>query len=125
MAINPYKDFKGVFYNKLNIDNSILLINEEYKLTNFRSKELLDGTVILNIKSYSLERKKAIHYHLFQDVYDWAGQIRTVSSSKITQSLMNEFENPNLIIKSWENLEKRLKVLLRHGMKILNLNLMI
>jgi cell filamentation protein len=107
MAINPYKDFKGVFYNKLNIDNSNLLEIEEYKLTSDRSEELLNGDVILNINSYNLERKKAIHYHLFQDVYDWAGQIRTVPSSKITQSLMSEFENPNLIIKSWENLEKK------------------
>ena len=31
---------------------------------------------------FGFEHFKAIHHHLFQDVYDWAGQIRTVRISK-------------------------------------------
>jgi cell filamentation protein len=31
---------------------------------------------------FDLRHLKAIHHHLFQDVYDWAGQVRTVEISK-------------------------------------------
>ena len=31
---------------------------------------------------FDLAHLKAIHHHLFQDVYDWAGQLRTVEISK-------------------------------------------
>lgn len=32
--------------------------------------------------NFDLAHLKAIHRHLFQDVYDWAGQLRTVDISK-------------------------------------------
>lgn len=32
--------------------------------------------------AFDLDHLKAIHRHLFQDVYDWAGEIRTVEISK-------------------------------------------
>lgn len=32
--------------------------------------------------NFDLKHLKAIHRHLFQDVYDWAGEIRTVNISK-------------------------------------------
>lgn len=32
--------------------------------------------------NFDLRHLKAIHHHLFQDVYEWAGQIRTVEISK-------------------------------------------
>ena len=32
--------------------------------------------------NFDLKHLKAIHRHLFQDIYDWAGQIRTVEISK-------------------------------------------
>ena len=31
---------------------------------------------------FDLRHLKAIHHHLFQDVYEWAGKIRTVEISK-------------------------------------------
>ena len=31
---------------------------------------------------FDLRHLKAIHHHLFQDVYDWAGQVRSVEISK-------------------------------------------
>lgn len=31
---------------------------------------------------FDLEHVQAIHHHLFQDVYDWAGEVRTVEISK-------------------------------------------
>ena len=59
MAINAYKDFKGVFYNKLNINNSNLLEIQEYRLTSDRSENLLNGNVTLNVNGYGLERQKS------------------------------------------------------------------
>ena len=32
--------------------------------------------------SFDLDHLKAIHRHLFQDIYDWAGKLRTVEISK-------------------------------------------
>jgi cell filamentation protein len=32
--------------------------------------------------SFDLSRLRAIHHHRFQDVYDWAGELRTVEISK-------------------------------------------
>jgi cell filamentation protein len=32
--------------------------------------------------NFDLKHLKAIHRHLFQDIYDWAGQLRTVEISK-------------------------------------------
>ena len=32
--------------------------------------------------NFDLKHLKAIHHHLFQDIYDWAGEIRTVEISK-------------------------------------------
>ncbi len=32
--------------------------------------------------TYDLARLQAIHRHIFQDIYDWAGQLRTVNISK-------------------------------------------
>jgi cell filamentation protein len=32
--------------------------------------------------AFDLTHLKAIHHHLFQDVYDWAGEVRTVEISK-------------------------------------------
>ena len=35
---------------------------------------------------FDLAHLKAIHRHLFQDVYDWAGKVRTDASAKTTIS---------------------------------------
>jgi cell filamentation protein len=105
--MNSYKKFKGVFFNKLDIDNFDVLNKEEYKITSNRSDEILSGQVVLNNKNYGIEKLKAIHNHLFQDVYEWAGKIRTTPSSKTTNSIRTEFEIPSNILKSWELLENK------------------
>jgi cell filamentation protein len=35
--------------------------------------------------SFDLVHLRAIHHHLFQDIYDWAGELRTVEISKGSQ----------------------------------------
>ena len=77
-----YTDENGVFLNKLGIADAADLKSAEYALTSQRRGELLSGVASLNVTGYGLDRLQAIHGHLFQDVYAWAGEVRTVPSSK-------------------------------------------
>lgn len=53
----------------------------EKTATTLRHRELASG--IANVPStFDQDHVKAIHHHLFQDVYDWAGQYRTVNIQK-------------------------------------------
>jgi cell filamentation protein len=65
-----------VLVNKLGLENQAELDAFEAEISNARAEEPLpDG--ILDFEHY-----KAIHHHLFQDVYQWAGRVRTVRISK-------------------------------------------
>ena len=65
-----------VLVNKLDLRRQAELEAFEAEISNARAEEPLpDGT--LDFTHY-----KAFHHHLFQDVYHWAGQIRTVRMSK-------------------------------------------
>lgn len=73
-----------VLENKLGITTSSELKNEEERLTKQRALELFEQNLLetdpINISSFSnLQR---VHQYLFQDVYDFAGKMRTVNISK-------------------------------------------
>jgi cell filamentation protein len=74
---DPYTYKKStVLVNKLDLRSQAELDAFETEISNARAEEPLpDGS--LDFTHY-----KAIHHHLFQDVYHWAGQIRTVRMSK-------------------------------------------
>lgn len=73
-----YSDENGVLYNLAEIkDSKILNIYESLKVAK-RVEELLEKP--LKIKNSDTLLK--IHHHLFQDVYKWAGDLRTVNISK-------------------------------------------
>jgi cell filamentation protein len=74
---DPYTYEKStVLINKLDLQDQTELDGFEAEISNVRSGEPLpDGE--LDFAHYC-----AIHHHLFQDVYSWAGQIRTVRISK-------------------------------------------
>lgn len=65
-----------VLKNKLHLKNQAELDSFEAEITAQRAEEVLPAGRL----TYSHYR--AIHRHLFQDVYDWAGKIRTVRISK-------------------------------------------
>ena len=68
--------------NKLGISNSLQLANEEEKITK-RKALLLFETGFLNVlEAGSFSALTAIHKLLFEDIYDFAGQIRTVNIAK-------------------------------------------
>jgi cell filamentation protein len=73
-----YTNKNGVLHNLANIeDENVLLAYESLKVTK-RVEDLIENPITL-IDSNSLI---SIHYYLFQDVYKWAGKVRTVNISK-------------------------------------------
>ena len=73
-----YSDENGVLYNLAEIkDQKILTIFESLKVSK-RIEELFENP----IKIKNSESLLKIHHYLFQDVYNWAGKVRTVNISK-------------------------------------------
>jgi cell filamentation protein len=74
---DPYTyENSTVLVNKLDLRNQDKLDAYEAEISNARSAEPLpEGN--LDFSHYC-----AVHHHLFQDVYDWAGKPRTVRISK-------------------------------------------
>ncbi|HLV56391.1 MAG TPA: cell filamentation protein Fic, partial [Actinotalea caeni] len=58
-----------------------VLARLEYVETTERQRELMAGEVAI-AQTYDAAHVRAIHRHLFQDVYEWAGQYRTVNMAK-------------------------------------------
>lgn len=79
-AHDPYVDQKsGVLKNRLGIVDDAILQRVEASLTFLRSYEVARTPVQ---GAFDLAHLQAIHKRLFGDIYDWAGQIRTVDISK-------------------------------------------
>ena len=74
---DPYTyENSTVLVNKLGLRSQAELDAFEAEISNARAEEPLPGGE-LDFAHY-----KAVHHHLFQDVYEWAGQVRTVRLSK-------------------------------------------
>ena len=69
----------GVLRNKADIRDQAALDAFEADATAVRMLELLDNPIQ---GVFDLKHLCAIHRYLFQDVYDWAGEIRTVDISR-------------------------------------------
>lgn len=75
-----YFDYENnVLKNKPNITDADELANLEYKLTTIRAVELMQQSPS---NKPTMQTYKKIHYHLFQNLYEWAGQYRRVNISK-------------------------------------------
>lgn len=68
-----------VLRNIPGIRDDATLRDFEYEQTKLRIEELRDNPIP---GKFDLEHLKAIHAHVFQDVYEWAGKVRTVNISK-------------------------------------------
>ncbi len=80
MADDPYLiPGTDVLANRLRITDGGRLATAEHGLTAIRLDELGSGAVTLN-RSYDLDHLRAVHRHVFQDVYDWAGQLRSATN---------------------------------------------
>lgn len=80
-----------VLRNRLGLRTQVELTEAEYAFTLERRLELQEHPVDGN---YDLEHLCAIHHHLFQDIFEWAGQVRTVEMSKETSKFLppNRFQ---------------------------------
>jgi cell filamentation protein len=80
-----YTDKNGLLHNLANIkEERVLLAFESLKVTK-RVEELFENPIIIKDSNSLLK----IHHHLFQDVYEWAGQVRTVNISKDGKPFFN------------------------------------
>lgn len=68
--------------NKLGITSEVELAHEEERLTKLRARELFEAGLLDSSEAGTSAGLCAIHRHLFQDVYDFAGQMRTVNIAK-------------------------------------------
>lgn len=68
-----------VLVNRLNIRESEKLHAFEKKLTMLRLLELIDKPIKGN---FDFKHLKEIHRYIFQDIYDWAGEVRKVDIAK-------------------------------------------
>ncbi|MGC6174997.1 Fic/DOC family protein [Lacrimispora sp. 38-1] len=69
----------NVLTNKLNIRDLNRLNEAEQKLTQLRLNDLISSPIKGN---FDLSHLQKIHQFLFQDLYSWAGEIRTVDIAK-------------------------------------------
>lgn len=68
--------------NKLGITSSVELAHEEELLTKRRALELYDKGLLSTFEIGTFDGLAKIHGYLFQDVYDFAGETRTVNIAK-------------------------------------------
>ena len=80
MLEDPYSDpATGVLYNKLGLVTAADLEAAEREITH-AALILLDESPVSS--SYDLPHLREIHKRIFGDIYEWAGQIRTVAIAK-------------------------------------------
>ena len=68
--------------NKLNITNQIELAKAEEKISKQKAKQLFDSGDIAKVEIGTFAGLAFIHADLFNDIYDFAGKIRTVNIAK-------------------------------------------
>lgn len=68
--------------NKLGISDSFKLANEEEKISKKKALEMFQTGFLDSLQAGSLEALIQIHKYLFEDIYEFAGQLRTVNMAK-------------------------------------------
>ena len=68
--------------NKLGINNPVELAKEEEKLTKLKAKQLFETGKLNSFEVGTFKGLSQIHKYLFEDIYDFAGKIRTENISK-------------------------------------------
>ena len=68
--------------NKLGITNSAELAREEERISKKKAAELFESGTLDKLEPGKFASLQAIHKALFEDIYDFAGQLRTVNLAK-------------------------------------------
>ena len=89
----------NVLRNKFNIRDEVKLREVERKFSMARYFELEKHGIT---DDFSLDHLCNIHHYLFQDIYDWAGKLRTVDIAKGTIFCLVQFIEPQFeVIHKW------------------------
>jgi len=103
IADNCYPE-TTVLINKLNIMDEALLNEVEATLVSAKTA-IWENNPLYN--TFDFAHYKAIHGFLFEDLYDWAGQIRTVNISKQGTHFCPHDEIEDLSNRIFSRLHKR------------------
>ena len=68
--------------NKLGITNSLELAKAEEQISKKKAVELFEKGILDKLEAGQIAALQAIHKHLFEDIYDFAGKLRTVNIAK-------------------------------------------
>ncbi len=68
--------------NKLGITDPATLAKEEERISKTRAIELFESGLLRSLPASTFDTLCRIHAHLFSDIYDFAGKLRTVNMSK-------------------------------------------
>ena len=68
--------------NKLGLTSSADLAREEERLSKKKAVELFEKRVLNNLPAGKFSTLQAIHKYLFEDIYAFAGELRTVNIAK-------------------------------------------
>lgn len=93
----------SVLRNKLNYQDQESLDRFEADITTLRMIELLESPITGN---FDLSHLQKIHFHIFQDVYHWAGEIRTVDISRGESRFANQLYIKSSAAKLFEKLAR-------------------
>ena len=68
--------------NKLGITNSADLAREEERISKKKAVELFESGTLDKLQAGKFSSLQTIHKYLFEDIYNFAGEVRTVNISK-------------------------------------------
>ena len=68
--------------NKLGLTSSADLAREEERISKKKAADLFEQGILDDLPTGQFSTLQAIHQYLFEDIYDFAGQIRTVNIAK-------------------------------------------
>lgn len=71
-----------VLENKLGLTDSAELTREEERISKKKAVNLFDFAILKLLSDGTYKTLAAIHKYLFEDIYDFAGEIRTVNMAK-------------------------------------------
>ena len=71
-----------ILENKLNITDPAELAREEEKISKKRAKKMFDTEYLNTLDAGTFQSLKAIHKYLFDEIYEFAGELRKVNIAK-------------------------------------------
>ena len=77
-----YEGLMMIMKNKLGIKSEIELAKEEERISKLKAKQLFESGALNSLNAGTFESLATVHKELFEDIYDFAGKLRSVNISK-------------------------------------------